>query len=67
MEMNKETKFEPKKFENKKINRYTYKGMSKFTYRLIWTALWLLFIFGLIAIFGTMKPLWLLIVWLLGW
>lgn len=51
---------------SRKANRYTCKGISKFVYRLIWTALWLAFIFGLVALFSSMKPLWLLIVWLIG-
>lgn len=63
---NKNYKFEPKRFENKKVNRYTYnKGMSKYTYRVLGTLIWLAFIFGLVVVLDSVAPLWLLILWLL--
>ena len=63
----KQFKFEPKKFENRKVNRYTYnKGMSKFTYRVLMTLIWLAFTFGLIVVFNSAAPLWLLILWLIA-
>lgn len=34
--------------------------------KLIWTAIWLLFILGLCLITNGMGPLWLLIIWFLG-
>jgi hypothetical protein len=34
--------------------------------KLIWTAIWLVFILGLCFIVDGMGPLWLLIIWFLG-
>ena len=71
-------KFEPKRFENKKDDKVTYKqyymkgnkpncyGMSKFTYRVLMTLIWLAFTFGLIVVFNNAAPLWLLILWLIA-
>ena len=42
------------------------RGMNKNEFRILWSALWFLFIFGLSVVFNTMGPLWLLIFWFVG-
>lgn len=54
-----------------KVKFHKYKpvyrrGISKFEYRVLWTAIWLLFIGGLCVLFNSGLPLWLLLVWILG-
>ena len=40
--------------------------MDNTTQQILWTALWLLFIFGLCILFNNAVPLWLLFIWLMG-
>lgn len=42
------------------------RGITKYEYKLIWTALWMLFIFGLCWLFGDMDAGWLLFIWGVG-
>ena len=40
--------------------------MSDTEYKMLWTVVWLLFIFGLCFVFKSALPLWLLFIWFLG-
>lgn len=40
--------------------------MTRMERDILWTALWLVFIFGLVIFFNSGAPLWLLLVWFLG-
>lgn len=56
-----------KKMDNKdKKNKGEYRGVTKFEFQLLWTALWLVAIIGLCAMFSSAAPLWLLILWFFG-
>ena len=41
--------------------------MSKFEYRILWTGLWIVFITALCFMFNSAGPLWLFILWFVGW
>ncbi len=41
--------------------------MSKFEYRILWTGLWIVFITALCFMFNSAAPLWLFILWFVGW
>lgn len=44
----------------------THRYMSDNEYKMLWTALWLLFTFGICLVLGSAGPLWLLVIWFLG-
>ena len=48
----------------KKVKTHRY--MSDTEYKMLWTVVWLLFIFGLCFVFKSALPLWLLFIWFLG-
>lgn len=52
-----------------KVRPYIVKAaryMSDTEYKILWTAVWLLFIFGICFVLGSAGPLWLLVIWFLG-
>lgn len=51
---------------NNKIYRTTKRHLSKGEFRILWTAIWLLFIFALCLLFDNAAPLWFLIIWFIG-
>ena len=53
------------KYKGKKFCRHY--GISKYTFNLLWTGLWFVFIMCLCYSFGTMGPLWLLAFWMMGY
>lgn len=64
---NEELKVTDKPYYNEKKNdKKQYRGVTKFEYQLLWTGLWFVFIIGLCAMFESLGPLWLLILWFFG-
>lgn len=55
-----------RKFNKRVINKKPRKEMSRSEYQMLWTAIWLLFIFGLCLLFNHAAPLILLAVWFFG-
>ena len=55
-----------RKFNKRVINKKPRKEMSRTEYQMLWTTIWLLFIFGLCLLFNHAAPLILLAVWFFG-
>lgn len=56
-----------KRYNNEKVvYKRPRKDLSTNEYRMLWTIVWLLFIFGLCLLFKSAVPLLLLFVWFMG-